>query len=147
MSGDYADLCCERDLMNDIYSADDPEDVFDCWGTPTIYTRSSKKEKKPSIFMSDDTLPEFFKVNEDILLRRDKKDQSGYSFDEVVVIKNITPKAVLFQIAQEWATDSPYKGREFWEPRSILSKLDNEAKVVHLPHWANIILLGIDIPI
>ena len=44
MSGDYADLCCERDLMSDIYRADDPEDVFDCWGIPTIGNKRSSEK-------------------------------------------------------------------------------------------------------
>lgn len=141
MYGDYADLCCERDLMNDIYSNDDPEDVFDSWGTPVIHAH---KTDKPT---QNHKAIELFPVGDDVLMRRESKNGNDFTFDEVVVIERVTEKAILFKISEEWETECPYKGREFWEPKSILYMKEGEKKVYYLPHWATILLLSIDIPI
>lgn len=144
MYGDYADLCCERDLMNDIYSNDDPEDVFDSWGTPVI---SSAKTSKTSKTSQDHKPIEIFPIGDDVLMRRETKCGNGLTFNEVVVIERVTEKAILFKISEEWKTECHYKGREFWEPKSILYMKEGEKKVYYLPHWATILLLNIDIPI
>lgn len=148
MSGDYADLCCERDLINDIYSVDDPEDVFDCWGIPTIGNRRSSEkeaEKERGYYQEQDFK---FSEGEDVLVRRVGKDQTDLTFDQVCTIKKITEKAVLFHISEDWNDEEyPYRGREFWEPKKVLYLKKGEKQVVYMKHWVHIILLGIDIPI
>ena len=65
--------------------------------------------------------------------------------NEVVKIVKITDKAVLFEFVDEWENKYHWqmKGKQFWNPLSILYKHKNEIKVIYVPHWATCTLINI----
>ena len=40
--GEYADLYDEQSLVQELYGMEDPDDIFDEWGIPTINTSNKR---------------------------------------------------------------------------------------------------------
>ena len=141
--GEYADMYDEYALNGELGAMQNPEDIFDEWGIPTI--NISKKslpiEKNYDYNQINDSL---LKMNDDWLLRKDTKVESKI-INEVVIIKQITEKAVLFEFANEWKNKYHWqmKGKQFWLPKSILYKHKKHIKVIYIPKWAVVKIINL----
>lgn len=143
MNGEYADLYDEQSLAQELYGMEDPQDIFDEWGIPTI--NASNKidfpvEKNYNYTKLDCSL---LKFGDEWLLRKDTKKESKI-INETVYIASITDKAVLFTFSSEWENKYHWqmKGLQFWLPKSVLYKHKQHKKVIYIPKWTTITIIN-----
>lgn len=140
--GEYADIYDEYSLMQEMDAMQDPEDIFDEWGIPTINTSHKNDfpvEKNFNYVHLDCSL---FKLGDEWLLR--KGTEYTDKLNETVYIASVTDKAVLFTFSGEWENKYHWqmKGKQFWLPKSILYKHKNHVKVIYIPKWATIKIIN-----
>lgn len=145
--GEYADLYDEYALGEELDAMEDPEDVFDEWGIPTINTKySCENDYKYNV----ETNFNYSKIDNSLLILNDEwlmrklNPKKSLRINETVIIINITEKAVLFEFNEEWENIYHWqmKGLRFWLPKSVLYMQKNEKKVLYLPKWAKIKIIN-----
>ena len=145
--GEYADLYDEYSLNTELELSDDPEDIFDEWGIPTINTHySCENDYKYNV----ETNFNYSKINNSLLILNDEwlmrklNPKKSLRINETVTIINITEKAVLFEFNDEWKNTLNWqmKGLRFWLPKSVLYMQKNEKKVLYIPKWAKIKIIN-----
>lgn len=140
--GEYADIT--NDILMDDYfkEIDNPDDYEEDYQEekydPKYEHGTTQLEYNINFVHIDKSL---LKVGDEWLYRK------GISckVNEVVKIVKITDKAVLFEFVDEWENKYHWqmKGKQFWNPLSILYKHKNEIKVIYVPHWATCSLINI----
>lgn len=139
--GEYANLYDEYSLNIELESSDDPQDIFDEWGIPTINAHYNNTiESNFNYSKLDQSL---LKINDNWLIRK-LNSKSSLRINETVTIVNITDKAVLFEFLEEWKNIYHWqmKGLRFWLPKSVLYMQKNEKKVLYIPKWAKIKIIN-----
>ena len=145
--GEYADLYDEYSLNNELESSDDPEDIFDEWGIPTINTYYSCENDYmfpiESNFNYSKLDQSLLKMNDEWLMRK-LNPKKSLRINQTVTVINITEKAVLFEFNDEWENTYHWqmKGLRFWLPKSVLYIQKNEKKVLYIPKWAKIKIIN-----
>ena len=140
--GEYADLYDEQSLIQELYGMEDPDDIFDEWGIPTINTSNKRNfpvEKNYDYIKLDCSL---LKFGDEWLMR--KGTEYNCKLNETVYIASVTDKAVLFTFSSEWKNSYHWqmKGLQFWLPKSILYKHKQHKKVIYIPRWATINIIN-----
>jgi len=140
--GEYADFINDGlidDYFKEIDNPDDYEDDYPQEKYDPKYEHGKEQIEYNINFVHIDK--SLLKVGDEWFYRK------GISckVNEVVKIVKITDKAVLFEFVDEWENKYHWqmKGKQFWNPLSILYKHKNEIKVIYVPHWATCSLINI----
>lgn len=137
--GDYADFVNDG-LMDDYFKDRDNPDLDDNWLDGQII-HTNKKESSFSLEQNFNYIKfpiDQFKIGDEWLMRKDIVQRS--TLNQIVFIRKIAEKAVLFEFAEEWINvyNWQMKGKQFWLPISILYKHKKHIKVIYIPKWASI---------
>ena len=136
--GDYAMLADERDMGRHFNDLDDPDyDDYDNDGSFGDYPTIIKIHK--SVFPIEKNF-DYIRLPESLLILNDEwlmRKGTSCKLNEVVVIRKITDKAVLFEFVDEWENVYHWqmKGKQFWLPKSVLYKHKKEIKCIYVPAW------------
>jgi len=137
--GEYSEFVNEGLVDNHFNHIDsneyDEEDYYDYPINKSNYTGSLEKDFNYIHFPFNE-----LKLNDDWLLRKGK----ACKINEVVIVKHITPKAILFEFSEEWENSLGWDmlGKQFWLPKSILYKHIKEKKVIYIPRWTTINIIN-----
>lgn len=137
--GEYSEFVNDGLIDNHFNHIDsneyDEEDYYDYPISKFNYACSLEKDFNYIHFPFDE-----LKLNDDWLLRKGK----ACKINEVVIVKHITPKAILFEFSEEWKNILGWNmlGKQFWLPKSILYKHIQHKKVIYIPKWTKIEIIN-----
>ena len=139
--GDYADDAFERDLAGACYDYDHGDyNAFN--GRIPIYSSNNSTVENNLDYIHLDC--SILTKEDDWLLR--KGTEYTDKLNKLVVIKQITEKAILFEFVEEWTNTLHWemKGKQFWLPKSILYKHKDHKKVIYVPKWTKIKIINVN---